>query len=164
LSGPLGNLNSRWYTSINPDLAMVIVESCGYRFEFSLMRTEVVFNAVRLDRAVASDDVKLVKECLQDMGKWEAVVKGFSDLVREAGLSKAAASIKVFSPDAYKIETKLGENETVGGTVSLSKEERWRRTAGDAGKESALSVEEVTRQVANVDKWRNVRRAISSLV
>lgn len=142
---------------------MVIVESCGYRFDFSVMRTVVVCNAVRLDQTITADDVKLVKECLLDIGKWEAVVKGFSDLVHEAGLSKAAPSIKVFSPDAYKIETELGENETVRGTLSLSKEERWRRTGGDAGKESGLSVEEVTRQMANVDKWRNLQRAISSL-
>lgn len=142
---------------------MVIVESCGYRLDSSVMRAVVVCNVVRLDRTITADDVKLVKECLQDMGKWEAVVKGFSDLAREAGLSKAATSIKVFSPDAYKIEAELGENGAVRGTVSLSKEERWRRTGGDAGKESALSVEEVTRQVANVDKWRNMQRAISSM-
>jgi hypothetical protein len=153
----------QWYTSIKLDLAMVIVESCGYRFHFTQEGTVVVFNAVRLDRVLTADDVKLVRECLQDMGKWEAVVKAFSDFVGEAGLSKAAPTIKTFSPDAYKIETQPEENEAVRGTVSLLKEERWRRNAGDPGKESALSVEEVTQQVVNVDKWRNLRRAISSL-
>jgi hypothetical protein len=122
------------------------------------MRIDVVFNAVRLDGAdVTSNDVELVKKCLQDMGKWEAVAKGLSDLVGEAGLSKAAPSIKTFSPDAYKIEAHLEEKDVVRGTVSLSKEERWRRNGSD------LSVEEVTQQLVNVDKWRNLQRAIFSL-
>ncbi len=140
-----------------------MVESCGYRFDFSPKGTAVVFNAVRLDGVDAtSDDEKLVKECLQDMGKWEVVVKGFSDLVGEAGLSKAAPSIKTFSPDAYNIETEL-KDRIVRAAVSLSKEERRKRNGRDPSKESALSVEEVAQQVVNVDKWRNLQRAISSL-
>jgi len=145
---------------------MAIVESCGYRFDFTQDGTTVVFGAVRMDRVVTADDVKLVKESLQDMGKWEVVVKGFSDLVGEAGLSKAAPTIKTFSPDAYDIEAQLKEekeNGAIRGKVSLSKEERWRRNAGDPGKESALSVKEITQQMVNVDKWRNLQRAISSL-
>lgn len=143
---------------------MVIVESCDYRFDFGQEGTVVVFSAVRVDGDdITDEDERWVKERLKDMGKWEAVVKAFSDLVGEAGLSKASPSIKAFSPDAYKVETQPKGKEVVRGTVSLSKEERHRRTGGSVGMESALSVEEVIEQMENVGKWRNLQRAISSV-
>jgi hypothetical protein len=97
----------------------------------------------------------LIKEYLEDLGKWEVVIKAFSNLLGEA-VSKPPPSIKTFSPGAYRIEAKVDE-EYVRGTISLAKEERWRR------REGSLSIDEILPQLKNVDKWRNLQRAISSL-
>jgi hypothetical protein len=138
------------------DLTMTIIEASDYRFDVGTRGPIVTFSAVRIDRTDPSpDDERLIKEYLEDLGKWEVVIKAFSNLLGEA-VSKPPPSIKTFSPGAYRIEAKVDE-EYVRGTISLAKEERWRR------REGSLSIDEILPQLKNVDKWRNLQRAISSL-
>jgi len=138
-------------------LTLVIVESSDYRFEFKLNRSSVIFGAVRVDgNDLTADDEQRVIECLKDMGKWEATVKALSDLLTGAGLSNATSNINPSRLNAY--ETQLDKDRDVTtGRIYLSPEERHRRN------EAPLSVEEISGQVENIDKWRNLQRAISSV-
>jgi hypothetical protein len=139
---------------------MVTIESCEYRFAFDMRGTAVIFKAVRVDRGGVTDpDEQAVKECLNDIGKWETVKKTFSDLISGFGLAKNALDIKAYTVSAYNIETKVEEG-TVKGSISLSKEERLLR---EGRGEDPISVEEIARQLRNVDRWRNLQRAVFSL-
>jgi hypothetical protein len=138
---------------------MVTIESCEYRFAFDMRGTAVIFKAVRVDGGGVTDaDEQAVKECLNDLGKWETVKKAFSDLIGGFGLAKNALDIKAYAVSAYNIETKVEEG-TVRGSIHLSEEERHLR---DGRGEDPISVEEIARQLRNVDKWRNLQRAIFS--
>lgn len=137
-------------------VSLDIVESCSYRFELESHQGGVRFTTVRLDGFdVTEQDREGVLNCLNDLGKWEAVTKAFSDIVGTTGLLNSTQA-DPSRPGAYTFEMKL-EEDRVKGFVSLSKEERHRRNG------SALTSEEVVQQLKNVDKWRNLQRAISSL-
>jgi len=133
------------------------VEGCGYRFGFESYGNAVRLTAVRLDGFdTAEHDQESVVNCLKDIGKWEAVTKAFSDIVGATGLLDMSTQTDPSRPEAYTFEIRL-EDDQVKGLVSLSREERHRRNG------SALTVEEVVQQLKNVDKWRNLQRAISLL-
>ena len=136
------------------------VECGDYRFDFDMRGTTVTFKTVRLDgEGVLNEDEQRVKECMSDIGKWETVKKAFLDLISGVDLAKNVLEIKAYTVKSYNIETKFEEG-TVRGSIRLSEEEHHLR---DARGEGSISVEEVARQLRNVDKWRNMQRAISSL-
>jgi len=134
------------------------VECCGYRFGFELHGTAVRFTFARIDGIDVTDhDREDVLNCLKDMGKWEAVTKAFLDVVGTTGLLNKSSQADPSRPEAYTFEIKL-DNDQVRGLVLLSKEERHRRRG------SPLTIQEVVQQLKNVDKWRNLQRAISLLL
>ena len=136
------------------------VECSDYRFDFDMRGTTVTFKTARLGGGdVTNEDEQWVTECMSDLGKWETVKKAFLDLISGVDLAKNALEIKAYTVKSYNIETKFEEG-TVRGSVRLSEEERRLRNAKGEG---SISVEEVARQLRNVDKWRNMQRAISSL-
>ena len=135
-------------------------ECCNYRFDFELRGTTVSFKAIRADgESVTNDDEQRVRECLNDIGKWETVKKAFLDLISGIELAKNALEIKAYTVESYNMETKVEEG-TVRGSIRLSENERHLR---DARGEGSITAEEVARQMRNVDKWRNMQRALSSL-
>ena len=138
-----------------------IVESCGYRFQFSQIGTELRFDVVRLDSDdTTEEDEKCVRECLNDMGKWEQVTRALSDLITGAGLSSARPDTRRLGPDVYEINVKLDRRrDGIRGSISLSRKQRLLHDRENLG----LSVSEVVERLKTVDKWRNLQRAISSL-
>jgi hypothetical protein len=142
------------------------VELWGYEFDFTYdEKNQVGFKVVRLDRSDATQtDRQRIEQRLNELGKWETIMKAFSDL----DSSKNSLDIRIFTDNPYQIEIRMKntQEETnlpdkiLEGTICLSAEERnWREGAG-AGH---ISVDEVCQQLRNVDKWRNLQRAISSL-
>jgi hypothetical protein len=138
---------------------MVTAESCGYRFEFEIERGNLItFAAARVDGYdLKVEDEQEVKRCLDDLGSWEVVTKTLHDLTGQG------ADLTPSRPNAY--ETKVGPGPGKGvlmGSISLRPEERHRREL-EPGKGPLLTIEEIITQLRNVDKWRNLRRAIGCI-
>jgi hypothetical protein len=135
----------------------VLVKSCDYRFEFELGRDNfVTFAAARIDGYdLKADDEQEVKRCLEDLGNWEAVAKALHDLTGQG------TDTTPTRPNPYEVKTGPGK-DVIMGSVSLTPEERHRREL-EPGKGPLLTIEELVNQLKNVEKWRNLQRAINSL-
>jgi hypothetical protein len=152
----------------------VTVVAGAYEFILSQneTKTSVHFHAKRADAddMTESDEAK-IGELLKEMGKWEGFAKAAKDSACELGIlsTKVQVAEEPYDPDRYEVRNikRVEHNEAIEGTIALSKKERWKRNAlamRTGQGEGRLEPSEISAQVANIDKWRNLRKTVCLLL
>jgi len=136
-----------------------------YRFEFVQEREFVLIKIKLVEplahrRDITDEDVKEIENFLDDVGKWETLVKTGINLLSDLEIVQISEETKryhqrEFGAEKYRIEVRKSSNWHIDATIELSREERHRR--GD--REVQLPVDEVFKQIQNIPKWKSFIKA-----
>lgn len=132
---------------------------------FAQEANSVRFYFRRIDEYdITIEDVPRIEIILNELGKWEGVLKAGHFLLSELGLVKGETSIpheyrNEFDFETYDV-TPFTENFDDGLLVriTLSMEERRRRRTLGLG--DTLQLQEVYDQLKNVPKWEALQKAL----
>jgi hypothetical protein len=137
----------------------------SYRFwSFKIEGNLVTFLVAHLiGRDVTEEDIKKVKAILDDLGKWENLVKTglhlFSELkignIQQADLQNYDRS---FGKELYEMDIKKTNDDIMRGTVLLVTEERHIRE--EMHVEPIFSDSEMYNQIDNIKKWRTLEKTL----
>jgi hypothetical protein len=139
----------------------------GYRFRnFRLERddTTVYFTVdITEDRFANENDAQIVSRILDDMGKWESLVKASLHLLSDLRLRQIEPTIlqsyeKPSGIELYEVGMKKVGESSLEGEIHIRREERHKREHLKIT--PIFTVEEVTSQLVNIPKWRAFKKAM----
>ena len=150
---------------------MTEIEIEGFIFTFSDLKNpsspkaEIECQAKSLGKYwIGKEQESHAQEVVNDIGKWETLMKFATDL----GLIEGQASNK-FQYTKYNPVPQYRDNNkdkgVVGFTFALEYEEIRRRASEENRNESdvELTKDEITKQMENTPKWRNLKFALGFL-
>jgi hypothetical protein len=119
---------------------------------------------IKADREVKEEDSKIVRDMLNDLGKWETLVKGSLHLLLDLGIRQfSSATLESYEKplgteiyDDIKIE-KSGDF-SLDCSIHIKKEERNRRELLKIS--PVFPINEITDQLGNVPKWRAFKKTM----
>ena len=139
----------------------------NYKFQnFALAgETSVTFTVETLvGREVTEQDIPIVKDMLNDLGKWECLRETGKHLLSDLGIRQQATlqgNEKPFGIELYEIE-RVERNpfaDRLIFRIHIRIEERHRRESLHLN--PIFTVEEITNQVGNIPRWRTFKKAMS---
>jgi hypothetical protein len=139
------------------------IEAEGYRlWNFQILKSLVTFNVAPVGRDAKEEDVKKVMAILDDLGKWENLVKTglhlFSELkignIQQADLQDYE---KPFGKEQYQIALKQVD-ENIEVAIRLTVDERHIREQKNV--DPIFSVPEIYNQINNISKWKAFEKTL----
>jgi len=138
----------------------------SYKFtNFEQSENRVSFRVATIEgRDLTTDDRDMLEAFLDDIGKWESLVKAGLNLLFELSIVQVDETTlqkyqKEFGSEKY---TRNIGRDSLGRYlyvhVRLSRDERHRREG--TGLDSTLQVQEIYDQLNNVPKWRAFKKAV----
>jgi hypothetical protein len=116
------------------------------------------------NRTVTKEDSSIVKEILNDLGKWESLIKGML-LFSELGIIQPKQSMfqdykKPFGIELYREPDINVDNSHRNLWVFVYLTEKEELERRNAKQNPILQVEEIKDQVFNIQKWRSLKKTI----
>ncbi|HMK94807.1 MAG TPA: hypothetical protein VK536_05330 [Candidatus Limnocylindrales bacterium] len=144
-----------------------VIETEGYRFwNFKGGDNLVTFNVIPLfGRDLNKKELDKLEAMLDDLGKWENLVKSGQTLLSELKMvtlqpADAVNYEKPYGPDQYETAINQVDNKTLEVSIRLVNDESCIR---EERKMELLSVKEIWDQISNLSKWRCMHKAIEDL-
>jgi hypothetical protein len=142
------------------------IQTEKYKFtDFEQTDSGISFNVVTIEENdVTEDDREEIEAFLNDLGKWESLVKAGLNLLSELKIVQVEEITlqnyqKEFGSEKYRVNVQRGRfGRHLRVNVYLSIEERHRRAG--TGDSSVLQVQEIYDQLKNIPKWRAFRKAM----
>ena len=133
-----------------------------YKFtDFEQADSGISFSVVPIEgRDVNDDDKEEIEAFLNELGRWESLIKAGLNLISELKIAQIDDTIlqnyqKEFGSEKYRANVQRGRfGRHLRVHMHLSSEERHRRTS------SFLQVQEIYDQLKNIPKWRAFRKAM----
>jgi hypothetical protein len=144
-----------------------VIEVEGYRFwNFKGSDHLITFDVMPLfGRDVNSKELDKLEAMLDDLGKWENLVKSWRILLSELKMITLQAPDvisyeKPYGPDQLEIAINQVDNRTLEVSVRLANDEQCIR---EQRKMEPLSVKEIWSQISNLSKWRGIHKTLADL-
>ena len=142
------------------------IQTENYKFtNFEQSDSGVSFNIVTIEGIDVTDDYKEeIEAFLDELGKWESLVKAGLNLISELKIAQIDETTlqnyqKEFGSEKYRVNVQRGRfGRRLVVHAYLSREERHRREG--TGISSVLQVQEIHDQLKNVSKWRAFKKAM----
>lgn len=115
-------------------------------------------------RDIASGDEGEIRDFLEELGKWESLIKAGLNLLSELKIVQVDDTTlqnyqKEFGSEKYRVDIQRDTmHERLRVSIYLTAEERHRREGVGLG--STLQVQEIYDQVKNVPKWRAFKNVL----
>jgi len=136
--------------------------------EFAVVGTSTVRFKVNTisGRDITAEDERTVRDVLNNLGKWESLIRTGLQLFSELGfIHPEPATLqnyeKPFGVELYSTATEIDRrygNDSVWVGLSLTTQERHRREAAHLN--PLLQVEEIRSQLSNLPKWKAFEKTI----
>lgn len=143
------------------------IELEGYRFwNFKSGDQQVTFNVIHLfGRDLNTKELDKLETLLDDIGKWENLVKSAQNLLSELKmvtppLADTVDHEKPYGSDQFETAINQVDDKTLEVSLRLVNDERCIR---EQRKMKPLSTKEIRGQISNLSKWRCIRKAIEDL-